>query len=430
KGVEAEGRIVGPDIRAADRHLRNQVPVDGVAEGFIDANALHVDGKPLRRALQRRSRETAIAEIQGQFVALNVVGSDAGDALHERLDHVRRIVAREVRGGERLHHRRHLAAVNAETGDGRRSDGLKRGQRSNDGRGHWWRGRGPGGRGAGGRRWGSCRGRSPRRLRCRFLRRRYCYFRQRHPYLPARHVPRHQGAGQCQRADRGGPQQGAFRGRKPRHHSTTFPRPTHGTNRRISRQILKHSPSAGLMMFWQFASGTFGNVAAGPQAASHHRELVSRPDHQRACHVCGEYYVISIESEDTNMSIRGKSILTTFAISLIATTPAWSQSLLKTLDPDNDGTVDLAEAKNAASKLFDKLDRDHDGTLDKRELRGRVNAKDFAAADPDNDGTLDKNEFLALVEKRFNAANPDNDGTIDAKELKSAAGRSLARLLK
>src|SRR5262249_19672199 len=56
KGVEAEGRIVGPDIRAADRHLRNQIPVDGVAEGFIDADTLHVDGEPLRRALQRRSR--------------------------------------------------------------------------------------------------------------------------------------------------------------------------------------------------------------------------------------------------------------------------------------------------------------------------------------------------------------------------------------
>jgi Ca2+-binding EF-hand superfamily protein len=63
-------------------------------------------------------------------------------------------------------------------------------------------------------------------------------------------------------------------------------------------------------------------------------------------------------------------------------------------------------------------------------LRGRLNAKDFAAADPDNDGTLDRNEFLALVEKRFKAADPDNGGTIDAKELKGAAGRSLVPLLK
>jgi EF hand len=130
------------------------------------------------------------------------------------------------------------------------------------------------------------------------------------------------------------------------------------------------------------------------------------------------------------MSIRKKSILTILAIMLIGTAPAWSQSLLKKLDPDNDGTVDLAEAKNAASKLFEKLDRDHDGTLDKRELRGQVSAKDFAVADPDKDGTLDKNEFLALVEKRFKAADPDNDGTIDAKELKSAAGRALVLLLK
>src|SRR5262245_24952768 len=63
------------------------------------------------------------------------------------------------------------------------------------------------------------------------------------------------------------------------------------------------------------------------------------------------------------MSIRGKTVLITLAITLIGTAPAWSQSLVKTLDTDNDGTVDLAEAKSAASKLFDKLDRDHDGTL-------------------------------------------------------------------
>jgi Ca2+-binding EF-hand superfamily protein len=110
--------------------------------------------------------------------------------------------------------------------------------------------------------------------------------------------------------------------------------------------------------------------------------------------------VISIETQVVNMGIRKRSILTALAIMLIAAAPGWSQSLPKTLDPDNDGTVDLAEAKSTASKLFDKLDRDHDGTLDKRELRGRLNAKDFAAGDPDNDGTLDTNEFLALIEKR------------------------------
>jgi Ca2+-binding EF-hand superfamily protein len=108
---------------------------------------------------------------------------------------------------------------------------------------------------------------------------------------------------------------------------------------------------------------------------------------------------------------------------------AGSRTALQVLDPDNDGTVDLAEAKAAATTLFDKLDRDHDGTLDQRELKGRLSVKDFKAADPDNDGTLDKDEYLALVEKNFNAANPDNDGTLDAQELGSKSGRALQRLL-
>lgn len=111
--------------------------------------------------------------------------------------------------------------------------------------------------------------------------------------------------------------------------------------------------------------------------------------------------------------------------------PAWSapQGVLKALDPDNDGTVDLNEAKAAAARAFDRLDRDKDGTLDKRELRGRVRADDLAIADPDKDGTLDKNEYLAVVEARFKAANPDNDATLDAKELRSRAGRALLRLV-
>jgi hypothetical protein len=105
-------------------------------------------------------------------------------------------------------------------------------------------------------------------------------------------------------------------------------------------------------------------------------------------------------------------------------------SLISLLDKDNDGTVDLAEAKAAASALFDRLERDKDGTLDKRELSRRLSAKELAAADPDHDGTLSKEEYLALVEQRFNAADPDHDGTLDAKELNSPAGRALLRLLK
>jgi Ca2+-binding EF-hand superfamily protein len=102
---------------------------------------------------------------------------------------------------------------------------------------------------------------------------------------------------------------------------------------------------------------------------------------------------------------------------------------LQQLDSDHDGTVDLNEAKAAGAAMFDRLDRDHDGTLDRRELRGRLNAAQFAAADPDHDGTLGRDEYMAMVEMRFNAADTEHDGTLDAKELRSRAGRNLLRLV-
>ena len=99
-------------------------------------------------------------------------------------------------------------------------------------------------------------------------------------------------------------------------------------------------------------------------------------------------------------------------------------------DTDNDGTLDLAEVKKAASAAFAKLDRDHDGTRDRRELAGNLSAKELAAADPVHDGTLTLDESLAIVEQRFNAANRDKDGTLDARELNTSAGRALLRLLR
>ena len=109
---------------------------------------------------------------------------------------------------------------------------------------------------------------------------------------------------------------------------------------------------------------------------------------------------------------------------------AKSRDPVRMFDTDGDGTIDLAEAKKAASALFDRLERDHDGTLDKRELAGRLTPKELAAADPDHDGTLTRDEYLAVVEQRFSAADPDHDGTLDARELNTKAGQALLRLLK
>lgn len=117
---------------------------------------------------------------------------------------------------------------------------------------------------------------------------------------------------------------------------------------------------------------------------------------------------------------------------LAGTVPAFAAAArdpIKMFDLDSDGTLDLGEVKKAAADLFARLDPDHDGTLDKRELAGRLSARELAAADPDRDGTLTLEEYLAIVEKRFHAANRDNDGTLDAKELRAPAGRALLRLL-
>jgi Ca2+-binding EF-hand superfamily protein len=120
------------------------------------------------------------------------------------------------------------------------------------------------------------------------------------------------------------------------------------------------------------------------------------------------------------------------AVSL-AGAPAFAkggEKALKLLDTDNDGTVDLAEAKKAATAVFDKFNKDNDKTIDAKELGGRLSKKDLEAADPDKDGTLTIDEYLALVETRFKAADPDNDGKLDAKELSSPAGKDLVKLLK
>jgi hypothetical protein len=132
------------------------------------------------------------------------------------------------------------------------------------------------------------------------------------------------------------------------------------------------------------------------------------------------------------ISRRSLILIAAAAILAAGNSPALARraGLIKMFDTDNDGTLDLAEVKKAASALFAKLDRDHDGTLDKRELAGRLSAKEFAAADPDHDGTLTADEYLAVVENRFNAANPDKDGTLDAGELNSRAGQALLRLMR
>lgn len=108
---------------------------------------------------------------------------------------------------------------------------------------------------------------------------------------------------------------------------------------------------------------------------------------------------------------------------------SYAATAVAKFDKDNDGTVDLNEAKEAAGSLFDRLEKEGDTTLDQREIGKRLSKKEFKEADTDQDGTLTKDEYLAAVEKKFEAADPDKDGTLTGKEFRSKAGRELLRLL-
>src|ERR1700730_8256685 len=90
-----------------------------------------------------------------------------------------------------------------------------------------------------------------------------------------------------------------------------------------------------------------------------------------------ELRIANRNRERSPMISRRTSVLAFTAGTFLAgVSPVFAKSRhsnwIRMFDTDNDGTVDLAEAKKAASVSFDKLDRDHDGTLDKRELARRL----------------------------------------------------------
>lgn len=127
--------------------------------------------------------------------------------------------------------------------------------------------------------------------------------------------------------------------------------------------------------------------------------------------------------------INRRTVLLASALAFAAS-PSLAASVFSGIDTNNDGTIDLNEAKAAASKTFDKLDTNHDGTLDRAELRRRIPPQDWKIANPDNDQTLSKQEYLNYVEYAFKRADTDGDGTINATEARTHAGRVLLRLLR
>ena len=67
--VEAVDRIAGNERQLVDGLLRDQVPIDDVAEDLVDAYSVLIDGESLGRADHRAGDVAAIVEIELKVVS-------------------------------------------------------------------------------------------------------------------------------------------------------------------------------------------------------------------------------------------------------------------------------------------------------------------------------------------------------------------------
>ena len=118
--VEAERGIVGHDGDRPDRGGRDQIPVDGVAEGFVDAHTVLVDRQSLRRAGDGRRDEAAKLHVRLKWIAGSLADDDARHLLLQRIRDVQRAGARDLPGTDGIDACRHLVDIHSRTGRRRR----------------------------------------------------------------------------------------------------------------------------------------------------------------------------------------------------------------------------------------------------------------------------------------------------------------------
>ncbi len=131
--IESVDRIVGNERHALDGHFRDQVPVDRVAEHFVDAHPVLINRDALRRSQHRRGGKSPVIQVELERVAGLVAQRDAGQMLRDRLEQVRRFCVVEIGRGQALHVCRNLVAVEIgrrqrrgfDDFDGRQLDGTR-----------------------------------------------------------------------------------------------------------------------------------------------------------------------------------------------------------------------------------------------------------------------------------------------------------------
>src|SRR5262252_2122372 len=111
EGVKAIDRVRRDNAGAIDGKVGNEIPIDVVAEGFVEPDTVLVDGNANGRAEDRRALEAAIENVRLKGVSLVLFDIDAADPLVELRREGRRPFRRDLRRGQALRVGRHLVAI-------------------------------------------------------------------------------------------------------------------------------------------------------------------------------------------------------------------------------------------------------------------------------------------------------------------------------
>src|ERR1700679_1559880 len=86
KRIQAEQWIGADNVDAVDGDIRKQIPIDGVAERFVDAHAVLVNRQTLRGAQNGRGLEAPIQNIGLERVSERVVDIHAAKMTAQTID--------------------------------------------------------------------------------------------------------------------------------------------------------------------------------------------------------------------------------------------------------------------------------------------------------------------------------------------------------
>lgn len=93
-------------------------------------------------------------------------------------------------------------------------------------------------------------------------------------------------------------------------------------------------------------------------------------------------------------------------------TNAMTESQLRFLDKNADGSVSQQEYTNYLGNAFDYLDTDGNGSLSQAETGELLGPGQFQAMDTNSNGQISRQEFLAQGAKDFATADRDRSGQL------------------